>query len=618
MDKIQEIKSKYGEQAESIIASGLNLVKVGKKYRCPNTFAHNNGDRDPSMSWDEKANQFYCFACGMKIDLYGYYKDHLNYSHQEIIRELLGEEVDHTRTNIHKARTSFLEEIKKVEPLSKDCIDYIKLRGITEETMTKFKLGTYKGDIAFPYYKYESLIGYKTRRPMKDPGKPKMKNITGSKPFLYNMQNIDLENKELVICEGEFDAMIISQCGFTNVVSVGAGANSLATLFDQAKDFLSNFEIFIIVSDNDEAGKKMDKAFVEEFGAKAKLIDKKLYKRNDINEEHAKFGKDKVIELIESARFKIEGRRDLEKIPYKGLASKSGKYIPTGLNAIDYGLNDLAPGATTLISGRSNGGKSTFVKQIVANAIDKDNKVYLMSGEGDQEVLLNELYQAVIGRDEKYYDTVKINKRYKKEPKADILRKLQKWHYGKLTLFNKGDSRLKTIDELISMLEMEIKFNNYNLVVIDNLMSILSVQASEKYEQQADFMQRLCDLASAYNTHIILVLHPNKTYKKGDDMDFEQISGTSDLYNKADNIIVVKRNYKDELINEGIHGEIAVIKNRYFKDLPRVDTHFDEETGLLLEIDRDNILGYSFRWNDDAMNIPEGSQLILNDDNCPF
>ena len=89
MDKIQEIKQKYGQQAESIIASGLNLVQKNKKYRCPNTLAHKHGDRDPSMSWHNQASQFYCFACGMKIDLYGYYKEHLNYSHNEIVLSLI-------------------------------------------------------------------------------------------------------------------------------------------------------------------------------------------------------------------------------------------------------------------------------------------------------------------------------------------------------------------------------------------------------------------------------------------------------------------------------------------------------------------------------------------------
>ncbi|MPM13373.1 DNA primase [bioreactor metagenome] len=617
LNQIQEIKEKYGQLAESIIANGLNLKKSGKKYHCPNIYAHKNADRDPSMSWDSKALQFYCFGCGMKIDLYSYYKEHLNFSHQEIIRELLGEE-NHGNTQIKKSRDNFLAESNKVTDINKECIDYIRLRGITEETIRKYKLGTYNGYIAFPYYKYETVIGFKIRLPKKDPGKPKMKSITGSKPYLYNIQNLEV-GTELIICEGEFDCMVIDQCGFNNVVSVGAGANSLNSLIEQAKEFLNKFEVLIIVSDNDEAGKNMDKFFVEEFGDKAKLIDKKLYTQKDINEEYIKHGKEKIIEIIESARFKIEGRRDLDKNPYKGLNAKTGKYIPTGLTTIDYGLNDLAPGCTTLITGRSNGGKSTLVKQIIANAIDKNNKVYLMSGEGDAEIFLNELYQSVVGRNEKYYNTIKINKRCRKEPKREVLEKLKQWHYKKLVLFNKGDSKLKTIEQLTQMLEYEIKINRYDLVVIDNLMSILSVQASEKYEQQADFMQRLCDLAGAYSTHIILVLHPNKTYRKGEDMDFEQISGTSDLYNKADNIITVIRLYDEEQLSEGIDGKINVLKNRYFSDLPSIDTYFDKETGLLLERKDDGtVLAYNFNWDkDNQIKLPEGAQIII-DDECPF
>lgn len=611
MSQIQDIKDKYGQQSEAIIANGLGLKRKGKKYHCPNIYAHKNNDRDPSMSWDSNALQFYCFGCGMKIDLYGYYREHLNYPHQEVVSELLGNE-EYNKTSIKKNRDVFTEEAERVSPISQECIDYIKSRGITEETIKDFKLGTYNNQIAFPYYKYETVIGYKTRKPSRDVGKPKMRNITGSKPFLYNMQNVEV-GPELIICEGEFDCMVISQCGYKNVVSVGAGANSLNTLLEQAKDYLDKFINLIIVSDNDEAGQNMDTVFINKYGNKAKLIDKNLYSKNDINDEFVINGKDKIIEIIESARFKIEGRRDLEEQPYKGLKNRTGSYIATGLPTIDYGINDLAPRATTLIAGRSNGGKSTLTKQIIANAIDKGNKVYLMSGEGDPETFLNELYQSVIGRDKKYYDMVKINKRYRKEPKKEILEKLKKWHYKKLVMFNKGDSKLKTIDELIGMLEMEIKINNYDLVVVDNLMSILSVQASEKYEQQADFMQRLCDLSKAYSTHIILVLHPNKTYKKGGDMDFEQISGASELYNKSDNIISVIREYEAEKINQGINGKVAVLKNRYFKDLPIIEINFDDETGLLLEIQGEEIVNYNFHWNTDN----DGFMEVTNKD-IPF
>lgn len=614
LDKIQEIKSKYGNQAESIIADGLGLVKKGKKYKCPQSSYHKNGDKDPSMSWDPKLHQFHCFTCGHNIDIYGYYREHLNYDHGEVMRELLNED-DVKATTMQKSRTTFMDEARKVIDITQECIEYIKLRGITEDTIKTFKLGTYKGSIAFPYYKNDTIVGYKTRKPIKNPGKPKMLSIKGSKPYLYNIQNIKPEG-ELVICEGEFDCMVIHQVGYSNVVSVGAGANSLSALIEQATEYLEKFTSLIIVSDNDDSGHNMDKLFLEKFKSKVKLIDKSLYDRNDINEEYVVNGESKVREIVESARLKIEGRRDLDLQPYKGITSGNRRYIPTGLHSIDMAINDLVTGCTTLVTGRSNDGKSTFVRQVIANAIDKNNKVYLMSGEGDQEILINELYQSVIGRDKKNYEYVKINKRYRKEPKPEILKKLQKWHKGKLVMFNKGDSKLKTIRELLDMLTTEIKVNNYELVVIDNLMSILSVQAAEKYEQQADFMQNLADMAKAYNTHIILVLHPNKTYQKGQQMVFEQISGSSDLYNKADNVIAVRKEDDEEKKAQGINGYISVLKNRYYPDLPEVEVNFHQDTGLLLEItDSRELLLYNFNW--EGLEVPEGFQISTSED-CPF
>ena len=125
INQIQEAKEKYGQRAESIIAGGLNLVAKGKKYRCPNTMAHRRGDMVASMSWDNKALQFFCFACGMKIDIYGYYKEHLNYEHNEIIFELLGEQGNN---RFEKERKSFKDNLNKVKTVNEKCIEYILKR----------------------------------------------------------------------------------------------------------------------------------------------------------------------------------------------------------------------------------------------------------------------------------------------------------------------------------------------------------------------------------------------------------------------------------------------------------------------------------------------------------
>lgn len=261
-----------------------------------------------------------------------------------------------------------------------------------------------------------------------------------------------------------------------------------------------------------------------------------------------------------------------------------GNFISTGLDSIDNAINDLAPGCVTLIAGRSNGGKSTFINQIVANAVQYKNKVLLISGEDDKRLLVNKIYTAVIGANPKLYDNIQINKRWFKTPKPNVVKMLKEWHKDKLNLYMKGEGNLKTTEELFNMVSGKIKTEGYNLIIIDNLMSVLSVKsASDKNEAQADFVQRCCDISKMYHCHIIIVLHPNKSYKKGDTMEFEQISGSSDISNKADNIIVITREYDES----GIDGYAEILKNRYYTDLTKVALKYDKETGLLLELDED-------------------------------
>jgi twinkle protein len=596
---IKEFKQKIGAGAEQIIAQGLNLQKVGQRYRCPNGMAHKHGDRNPSMSWDRQRMRFHCFGCDMSIDIYGYYRDHLNYTHGDIMDQF-GQYHDIKSLPMQNNRDTFLKGVQALQPITAECIEYIKSRGITEDTIAAFELKSHNGDIAFPYYKHETLVGVKTRRPCKwrktDGNATKLRSITGSKPYLFNAKNIE-PGGELIICEGEFDCMVLWQCGYTNVVSVGAGANSMRTVIEQGDELFKQFDSLLIVSDNDESGDNMDAAFMEKYGSNAKLLDKSIYKRNDINEDYVKYGREQIVKLIDSAKLKVEGMRDMEENPYRGLKTGDNFYIPTGIKTLDYAMNDLCSGDVTLITGRSNGGKTTFCTQIQANAIDKGYRVLIISGEGKQEELINNFYTAVIGRKDDYYDVVQVNKKQRKEPKPHVLAALQKWHYKKLRLFTKGDSKLKTSNELFNMLAAEIKLNKHHLVVVDNLMSVLSVEkASEKLEAQADFLQRCCDLAKAYNVHIIVVLHPNKTYVKGQDMDFEYISGTGDMANKSDNIIAVVREYDEDKVREGISGRIQLLKNRYYPELVRVNVHYDPETRMLLEVEADSgrYVAYSF------------------------
>jgi len=613
MNEIWEVKEKVGQAAKDIIARQLQLEQIGSKYRCPDRMAHRHGDRSPSMAWDDKLLQFKCFGCGRLLDIYTLYRENLNYTHAEIVREILGKE-KLSDTSIAKNRSKFEDEAKRITPLTDDQRDYLKKRKLNDEIIEHFGIQNYNGSITLPYFQNGVMIGCKTRKPVKHP-EPKYLSISGSKPGLFNYDNVS-RDKPLIICEGEFDCMIIYQSGFENVVSVGAGANSLTDLIEQYRSFLNKFEYLIIFSDNDEAGSNMDAAFLNAFPDSVRLIDKSVVTGKDANEEYLKGGAEAIRKIIESAEEKIEGlfNPDTDTTSIKEVFDR-GKFISTGLPEIDRALNDLAPGCVTLVAGRSNGGKSTFVTQVIANAIEGENKIFLISGEDDKRILVNRIYQAVIGRDRQLYDFITINKRAYKVPKDSVLKKLKAWHKEKLLLYMKGEGVLKSTDQLFGMVSRKIKSEKINLVVIDNLMSVLdSRSAADKYEDQANFVQRCCDIAKLYHCHIIIVLHPNKTFRKGMDMDFEQISGNSDISNKADNIIAITREYDDEKTSLGINGYAEILKNRYFSDLIKVSLNFDKETGLLLELDECTKKCKRYKFNIErtkANELPKGFHEIM-------
>ena len=570
---IEELCDKYGDSAEQIIAQGLNLEKKGTGYKCPNVHSHKNGDNNPSMGWVKGKNYFNCLGCGETINIYSYFKNYLNYTFSEIMHE---EGIE----GLLEKRKAFQSNVKKeTEKLTDEQIEYLANRVLYGETIKFFKLANTGGAIGIPYFKNGQLIAVKKRFTS---GKMKNSNVTGSKPFLFNCDNTELD-KPVVITEGEIDAMTVWQSGYKNVMSVGCGANAVKTLFEQSSDFLNKFESIILFTDNDEYGNNMDKAFLEEFQGKVATVDKSLYiGLKDANDIFSKHGAKQILKIIESGKVTFDGEWDIDSNPYEGLDPKDTKFIRTGIDTIDYAINTIQSRTVTLITGRSNAGKTTFVTQIMSNAVEQKFKVYLVAGEGEKNKIVNKFYTSLIGYDKQYYDEKMFGLRMVKEPKPQVLKAIQEWHRGKLKLYVKSLSKYKTEDELFKMLEYQIRIEKYDLVVLDNLMSLLTVSRNQdKNEAQGQFIEKCHHLAKSTNCAVVVVLHPNKTYQKGQELEFEQISGTSDIPNKADAILSVIRLSEPE---DGATSKIQVNKNRDWSELPVVKCVFDPNTCTYAEI----------------------------------
>lgn len=136
--------------------------------------------------------------------------------------------------------------------------EYSGARGISQATMEKLKYatGTYDGEkaryVAVPYGDENRIAATKIRLPGKD-----FRFIGDTKAAGLVFQNIwQGEGKKVVVTEGEYDALSVSQAQGNKwpVVSVPNGAQGAAKSCMNAFKWLNSFEEVILWFDNDEAG----------------------------------------------------------------------------------------------------------------------------------------------------------------------------------------------------------------------------------------------------------------------------------------------------------------------------------------------------------------------------
>jgi twinkle protein len=633
---IDELKELYGYNAKDKIIKGYRLEEKKGMYRCNNSIAHNNNDKTFSMSWDNKLNHFYCFRCDAKpLDIYTYFTEIEGKEFDEIMKENNIKDNNNSKevtskkvTSISKNKDSKVFKIKHemVQPLNNECLNYIISRKISKDTIKYFDICTYNNKVGFIHRnKKNEIIGMKLRKPKKVKKAERFDAVPGSDYKFFNQKNFDEDF--IFICEGEFDCMVLHECGYINSISVPTGATSLSKFFESEKEYLKKFKYFIIFSDNDEAGKDMDMLFLKEFPTKIKFVDKSIMDTKDINEEYFEYGKDRIDRIIESATIKIEGFRDLDKTPYKGMSSKGIKFIPTGFDSLDQALNQFETERMTLITGRPGEGKSTFVSQIQNFAIDKGYSVARIDGEHAQEKLINDTYVKAVGFDDRYFDIIKFNLKYIKEPKKETLEALKKWHKNKLFLYSKGESKLSNTDELFDIIRNILNTEKIDLLILDNLMSLLSCDSIEKNEKQSEFIKKCHDLCLTYNIHVILVAHTNKQALQGKKIDVYNISGSADLSGVPDNIIHVSKTPDEDKQVEQCDGFLHLLKNRGYGNTITIKTQYVEETSMLLELKDNKALYKKIDWerflkkDNTSLNVLKNEKIKIDNDkkyNCPF
>lgn len=212
--------------------------------------------------------------------------------------------------------------------------------------------------------------------------------------------------------------------------------------------------------------------------------------------------------------------------------------IPTGYKELDKKIIGLLMGDVTVLSGLSGSGKTSWIDCVVLNAVQRGYKVGIWSGELQDFRFQSWIDQISAGKN--YVCKKEGYENYYYAPK-NIANQINKWLEGKLFLYNNnyGSKWQQLFADIKTLVENE----GTQLIVLDNLMALqIDSYDGDKYTQQTRFINDLKEYAKAKNIHVILVCHPRK---EGSFLRKESISGTADLTNLADSVIIIHRIGKD-------------------------------------------------------------------------
>ena len=227
--------------------------------------------------------------------------------------------------------------------------------------------------------------------------------------------------------------------------------------------------------------------------------------------------------------------------------------IQTGFAPLDAvtsgGLNF---GTLTVLTGSPGSGKSTFLNQILANALSLGFNSFLYSGELTAQMALDWFYKTVANPIHLSFGVNNFGKTIKVTEEGVI--QINKWLKNKLFLFSKNaqadETNISTVIEFLAVKK------NVKLFVLDNLMTI-ECRGTDKYEKQINVIKSLKNLAKNYNIVIILVAHSNKNSIQHREPHVFDISGASEIANLSDYILTATRD--NDRDNE---TTILLLKNR--------------------------------------------------------
>lgn len=444
-----------------------------------------------------------------------------------------------------------------------EAVEYMKGRGISEEVCKQYGLTVQESNphiLVFPFYDENGVLTFVKYRNMDYAGRGNKEWCeSNTKPILFGMKQCE-DFDTLIITEGQIDSLSVVQAGFKNAVSVPTGAMGF-TWIKNCWDWLIRFQNVICFGDFEKGHMTLLDTLIARLPQTIRAVRQEDYLgEKDANDILRKYGEQAVRTAIENAEIprmsNVKGLETVQTVDINQLPK-----IKTNITEVDRVIGGLVYGQVILLTGKRGNGKSTFMSQLVAEALDQGKSVFVYSGELADYHFKRWLDFQLAGTE---YVTVSTNE-YGDETYSlsdETVGKLNKWYAGRAFIYDNNcvqDDAVE-LESVATTIEKVIQRYGCTLICVDNLMTAMDTVKDQDnlYLGQSNFVGKLKKIAVKYNVNIVLVAHPRKS---NTEFTNDDVSGSSDITNKVD--VVMSYSRTDEA-DADCDGKLLITKNRLF------------------------------------------------------
>jgi twinkle protein len=413
---------------------------------------------------------------------------------------------------------------------------------------------------------------------------------------LFGWHTVPDDATEVVLTEGEYDAMAVHQATKLPAVSLPNGASSLPV---GVLPLLERFERIYVWMDDDVAGQEGARKFATKLGLSRCLL-------VSTRRGNPAGPKDANDALRRGADLKAM-LADARPVPHKQImqfddlrsavqrefanpvqvAGRQSLMLPR-LNGI---LRGHRPGELSIYTGPTGMGKTTLLTQLSLDFAMQGVNTLWGSFELSNVRLVKKMLHQFAGVD--FADPAHLDQF---DYHADRFRALPLYF---LRFWGSTD-----VDQIIDAMAYAVYVYDVEHIVLDNLQFMTGRRASgmDRFQVLDDAIERFRRFASEQETHISLVIHPRKQAEHVS-LHMSDVFGSAKAIQEADNVIILQ--------SSGEHRTLEVKKNRFDGTLGSVPLLFNRATQRFDEVSTESNVAAAKQTSSSTSSAPAKQTFIF-------